>query len=136
MVRLLLDRGANVNFCSANGWLPITAFGIKPKMIELLIERGADPNAAMDEDATALSWAFGSGSKQFVQALLDAGGKLQLDEAQKKELLEEVRGQNRSVVPLLLQHLGTAADEVDKIRARVKEFVRLAEADKFQATAK
>jgi ankyrin repeat protein len=136
MASLLLDRGANANFLSANGWLPITTFGIKPKMINLLLERGADPNAAMGDDATVLSWAFGSGSKQLVQALLDAGGKLELDEAQKKELLEEARGQNRSVVPLLLQHLGTAADEVDKVRARVKEFVRLAEADKFQATAK
>jgi len=136
MARLLLERGADANFCSDNGWLPITTFGIKPKMIALLLERGADPNAPMDEGATALSWAFGSGSKQLVQALLDAGGKLELDEALKKELLEEVRGQNRSVVPLLLQHLGAAADEVDKIRARVKEFIRLADADKFQATAK
>jgi ankyrin repeat protein len=84
MASLLLDRGANANFLSANGWLPITTFGIKPKMINLLLERGADPNAAMGDDATVLSWAFGSGSKQLVQALLDAGGKLELDEAQKK----------------------------------------------------
>ena len=54
MVRLLIEHGADVNFRSASGWLPITTYGIQKRMITELLKHGADPNAAMSEGVTAL----------------------------------------------------------------------------------
>lgn len=77
-VKLLLDRGADVNAKSAYGSTPLFFASDRGHMdvIKLLIERGADLNA---EDSfyhfTPLSWAVQKNRPEVVKLLLDRGAK-------------------------------------------------------------
>lgn len=68
----LLARGAKVN---QTGWsaLHYAAAGPEPKLVQLLIDRGADLNAASPNDTTPLMMAAQYGSEDSVNLLLAAG---------------------------------------------------------------
>jgi ankyrin repeat protein len=59
MVRLLLDRGADVNARSNGGGTPLhdAAAAATPELVELLLARGADANALTKDGHTALMYA-------------------------------------------------------------------------------
>ena len=69
---LLLDRGAKVN---QPGWsaLHYAATGPEPKLVQLLLVRGADLNAASPNDTTPLMMAAQYGSENSVDLLLARG---------------------------------------------------------------
>lgn len=136
MVKLLIEGGANVNFRTAKGKLPLTAHpNMKTRMAKLLLENGANPNAETIDGRTAMRWAVASATKLQVQAMFDAGGTLDLSVEQQQSLLETVRRHNRGVLPILQERFGASEQPVDRIRAQVKDFAKLAEADEFQAEA-
>ena len=70
--QLLLEHGAKVN---QPGWsaLHYAATGPEPKLVELLIERGADLNAGSPNGTTPLMMAAQYGSEDSVKLLLARG---------------------------------------------------------------
>ena len=70
--QLLLERGAQVN---KTGWSPLhyAATGPEPKLVALLIDRGADLNAGSPNGTTALMMAAQYGSEDSVKLLLSRG---------------------------------------------------------------
>jgi ankyrin repeat protein len=75
MVRLLLDRGADVNARNIYGWsiLTVTARVGHLEIVQELIDRGAELNIKNEDGMTALMWAANEGHIDVVNALLDAG---------------------------------------------------------------
>lgn len=68
----LLERGARVN---QSGWAPLhyAASGPNPKIVQLLLARGAEIEAESPNRSTPLMMAARYGSEESVQALLERG---------------------------------------------------------------
>lgn len=81
IINLLMDKGANPNFfVMVDGYLPPLHRAIqqkKYKAVELLLERGADPNLSDNNRTTPLEWARRSGpmNNEFVILLQKFGAK-------------------------------------------------------------
>ncbi|TAJ08015.1 MAG: hypothetical protein EPO61_11265 [Nitrospirae bacterium] len=77
-VRLLLDRGADVNDRGGGGWTALKEAawgndaGKQLRVIQLLLERGADPTAIDDEGWTAARWAEHRGKPALAKVLREA----------------------------------------------------------------
>ncbi len=76
--RILLERGAEVGPVARNATLHVTplhsaAAGKHPSVVKLLLEHGADPNAAQDGGFTPLHSAAQNDDRESVEALLEAG---------------------------------------------------------------
>jgi ankyrin repeat protein len=76
-VRLLLDRGADVNAAARNPQrvapLHAAVAGPTPDIVEILLEAGADPNARQESDYTALHEAASRGLDRIVRVLITHG---------------------------------------------------------------
>jgi ankyrin len=74
-----IDKGADVNCTSRDGWTPLlSASNGHAKIIELLLENGADPNVASDRGYSPLMRAAGNGHEEIVRLLLAAGADKQM----------------------------------------------------------
>ena len=76
--RLLVERGAEVNLVARNPKIVVTplhsaAAGSHPGIVKLLLEHGADPNAAQDGGFTPLHSAAQNDDRESAEALLEAG---------------------------------------------------------------
>ena len=75
VVKLLLDRGADINAVSRNGFSATPLQGAaafkKVELATLLIERGANVNCRGEGGGTPLHEAAGNGQIEFAQLLLD-----------------------------------------------------------------
>jgi ankyrin repeat protein len=76
--RILLERGAEVGPVSRGANLHVTplhsaAAGKHPGIVKLLLEHGANPNAAQDGGFTPLHSAAQNDDRESVEALLEAG---------------------------------------------------------------
>lgn len=76
--RVLLDRGAQVDLVARNPTIHVTplqsaAARAHAGIVKLLLEHGADPNAAQDGGFTPLHAAAGNDDRESVEALLEAG---------------------------------------------------------------
>jgi ankyrin repeat protein len=69
---MLLERGAQVN---KSGWTPLhyAATGPEPRLVRLLIDRGAELNAPSPNGTTPLMMAAQYGSEDSVKLLLERG---------------------------------------------------------------
>ena len=78
---LLLGRGAAV---SLPGWSPIhyAATGPEPQLVRLLLDRGADIDAASPNGTTPLMMAAMYGTPEAVKLLIDEGADVQLKNVQ------------------------------------------------------
>lgn len=78
-VRLLVERGAEVNVVARNPSIVVTplhsaaAGGYHPEIVKLLLEHGADPNARQGGGFTALHSAAQYDHRDIAEALLEAG---------------------------------------------------------------
>jgi len=76
-VRLLVDRGANVQAKNMHNWTPLmmAATSSRPEIAHLLIEKGADLQARDDAGRTALDWALSQGDTEMASLLRKAGAR-------------------------------------------------------------
>lgn len=103
-----LTEGADVNAPDAGGNTPliIASMSAGPDCVKLLLERGADPNAANKVGATALIRA--ATSFELTRLLLDAGAKVDVrttDQGNTPLLLAARRFGNSRTVRLLLERV-------------------------------
>ena len=75
IVRLLLDKGADVNAKDRSGKtaMILAAKNGHADIVRLLLDKGADVNAKADDDTTALMQAAEKGNVDVVRALLEKG---------------------------------------------------------------
>ncbi|MFH1113810.1 MAG: ankyrin repeat domain-containing protein [Pseudomonadota bacterium] len=75
LVRLLLDKGADVNAKRKDGWTVLMEAALRGhlELLRLCLDRGADVNAKTNEEATALITAAGRGHLNAVKLLLEKG---------------------------------------------------------------
>jgi len=76
--KILVERGAEVSLVARNANIHVTplhsaAAGSHPGIVKLLLEHGADPNAAQDGGFTPLHSAAQNDDRESAEALLDAG---------------------------------------------------------------
>lgn len=75
----LLDEGCDVNTKDENGWTPLLLASTKDhvEMVELLLDRSADPELATEKDGkTALMWAVGEENIEIIRLLIDKGADI------------------------------------------------------------
>lgn len=75
-VRLLLDKGADVNAQNDQGWTALMCAINRINLVKILIDRGANVNAADKDGQTVLIWSVTDGTCQTMQCLIDAGASL------------------------------------------------------------
>jgi ankyrin repeat protein len=111
-VRKLLDNGADVNACDAEGNTPLilASFYASPACVALLIEKGADVNTANKAGATALIRAATSYEK--TRLLVAAGAKVRVRTALGNTplILAARRAGNSRTVHLLLERGANATE--------------------------
>ncbi len=78
--KLLVERGAQVDLVARNANIHVTplhsaAAGSRSGIVKLLLEHGADPNAAQDGGFTPLHSAAQNGDRESAEALLEAGAE-------------------------------------------------------------
>jgi WD40 repeat protein len=77
VVRLLLERGADLNARTNDGWTPLhEAADGSAELLRALLARGADPNAASAAGYTPLHRAAFTSSVDAVEVLLNAGASV------------------------------------------------------------
>ena len=113
MVRLFLDRGADVNAVDDKGWSPLKAALSHPKVLELLLEHKANPNLPLPdhrkESGSALLEVVGCSYKDYTQALnilLKYGADTNLAHTATGDtpLMRAARYASLNIVRLLLEH--------------------------------
>ena len=76
-IRLLLDKGASVNFNIRGETILMAACTFKnAAVVRLLLERGADANASYQDQSTALHRAAATGCPECIQALIEYGADI------------------------------------------------------------
>ena len=109
----LIDNGADVNGRDAEGNTPLilASFYASPNCVELLLEKGADPNAANQSGVTALVRAATSYEK--TRLLVEAGAKVRVrtsDHGNTPLILAARRAGNSRTVKLLIDRGATVND--------------------------
>jgi ankyrin repeat protein len=126
MMKILLDRGANVEIKDADGETPVfvASSSRDPELVRLLLQAGANPNVKAKDGWSALMMASRDGHHQVVKDLLEAGadvfgasdmfGRNVLDIASlsnqgirlsEGETMEEARAKSQLVYTLLSEHV-------------------------------
>jgi len=102
--RKLLDRGAQVN---KDGWSPLhyAATGPEPKVLQLLLQRGASIDAASPNRTTPLMMAAQYGSEAAVDMLLARGADPRLGNDQKLRAADFARLGGRDKLAARLEKL-------------------------------
>lgn len=92
VIRLLLDKGAIVTFKGDLTALHKAAGQCEPEVVQMLLDRGADPNARDINGNTTLVYAAGSGRLEVVPLLIKAGADVNArDDDGKSVLVHAVR---------------------------------------------
>jgi len=135
MVQLLLDGGADVN--ARNGAAVFAgAYCPNPEALELMLERGADPNVSSTVDRgngastsgyTALMRATRLGRSENVRLLLEAGASVNAVDGDGRTALHHAAAAGEVEVPGALIGAGADANDRDKGGATPLHLARTAE---------
>lgn len=166
-VKALLDGGAAVDARDGHGRTALhqATIGGYGDILELLLQRGADPNAAdrrgytplaLVEDRaeiarillthganpnadlggiTLLLAAAQFRPPEVLALLIDAGGDLSANGADGRGILEQAESNGPRARKFLKERLGVAPSEFDRLQERMKELPKLAKVPALQAAA-
>jgi len=89
VVKLLLDKGANINDADRNGFTPLHHAIDKgnSEVVQLLLDRGANINDADRNGFTPLHQAIDKGNSELVQLLLDRGADVNKENKKAKKTI-------------------------------------------------
>ena len=106
IMNLLLQSGAKVDALDHHGMTLLVSTGFfDPTVTTILLEAGADPNAADREGETALMKASGYGVKPTVKMLIDHHADVNLKDVRgRTALMHAASGQRADAIPLLLEN--------------------------------
>jgi ankyrin repeat protein len=116
MIEMLLGAGAKIDALGADGgqlpgWTPlhIAVYHKLPHIVQLLLEKGADPNVPLTAQAgnerTALNMAVGSGATEIVELLLKHKADVNArDTSGNTPLLRAMSEANLPIAEVLLAH--------------------------------
>jgi ankyrin repeat protein len=112
IVKLLLDRGANINAVSKNGFSATPLQGAaafqKIELARFLIARGANVNCRGEAGVTPLHEAAGSGQLEFAKLLLDEGANVNAkDDNGKTPLTIALEYKQNDMARFLREHKAT-----------------------------
>lgn len=93
IVRLLLERGANINARDRDEMTPLiwAVYNGYLAVVKLLLDRGANIEAQDNHGMTALLWAVHKGRLEFVKLLLERGAKIGRLLSQKRNMSANIR---------------------------------------------
>jgi len=106
IMKLLLQSGSKVDAHDHRGVTLLVSMGFfDPTVTTILLEAGADPNAADRDGETALMKASAHGLKQTVKLLIDHHGNVnQKDSAGRTALMHAAASRHSGAIPLLLEN--------------------------------
>ncbi|KAH0542444.1 hypothetical protein FGG08_003199 [Glutinoglossum americanum] len=116
MVRLLVERGADVGARNRDGWtaLHMAAHNKNEAVARLLLEKGADVNAEYRRGRTALHLAIINGDEAVVQLLLEKGADVNTKDKYGWTALKMAAGNKNEAVVRLLLEKGADVNAKDK----------------------
>ena len=109
MTQVLLDYGLDVNLQNEIGTTPLglATYGDfkDPRVIQLVLDHGADPNARRWNNITALHQASELGRIEIVRLLVERGARVEVEDDEGRTPLDVASGERRDeILKLLLEH--------------------------------
>jgi len=108
IINYLLDKKADVNFQSSNGRTALMAaaacsdYRQALEKVELLIARGANPDATNDKGETALMFACGAGNEKAIKLLIGKGAGINLKNGSGESAMSYAsRSGNKTIISFL-----------------------------------
>lgn len=130
LVRLLIERGADVNAKDRGGCYPLMRLQDTPEIARLLLAAGADPNAEWGEGSTVFHYLAAFRSAGVLQVLLEFGADLTLTSADGRGVREYMKTNTPRARAFLKDRLGSeptpANAAIAVARAEIKRLPELA----------
>lgn len=103
-VKLLIEKGANVNYKDSNGQTPLILASITGSIeeIALLLKAGADINGVDINNSTALIHASAKGNLLTVKYLIDQGCELESENSRQNALDFAIFYQHQDIIDYLI----------------------------------
>jgi ankyrin repeat protein len=118
-IRLLIEKGANVEAADKSGMTPLilASFTGHVQAIRMLIEKGANLEAVDENCMTPLMYASVSGHADALRVLIENGANVEAPDSSGKTPLQNAKRQGHNeVVSLLKEHGAEETDENDRLR--------------------
>jgi cytohesin len=132
--RLLLERGAQADARDKRGYTPLSLIQGSAEIAQLLLEHGADANAAVDGWSVLLYLAMFQ-PPEVLAPLIDAGADMHAKAPDGRGLLEHAKLNSPRARKFLKERMGVAPNAFDALHDHMKELQKLAKAPAFQAAA-
>jgi hypothetical protein len=115
LVRLLLDRGADVNAKDNDGWTLLRWAAVEENeaLVRLLLDRGADVNAKDKYGWTVLRWAAAEENEALVRLLLNRGADVNAKDNDGRTALRRAVDEGHEAMVRLLLDRGADVDAKD-----------------------
>ena len=116
IIKILLDGKADINFPASDGRTALMAAAGSADSsqaldkAELLLDRGAKPDAVKNGGETALMLAAGRGHEKVVELLLDKGANIQIKNGAGESAMSYAKRSGSNAIVALLESKGLKAD--------------------------
>lgn len=119
IVRLCLERGADVNTTDANGNTPLVIasrarYALTPKLVGLLLDHQANVDHHNDDNATAAHVASMAGNLEVLRLLREAGARLEMQDARLRTPLHLAAAYNQPAIAEFLLFCRVQVDVADE----------------------
>lgn len=119
MVRLCLERGADVNTTDAGGNTPLmlasrARYALTPRLVGLLLAHQANVSHHSDDNATAAHVAAMAGNLEVLMMLREAGARLDMQDAKLRTPLHLVAAHNQPAIAEFLLSCKVPVDVADE----------------------